>query len=553
MNKTRLFFVIFFAATFPLLAQERNIPQEGEIEEGQVIIKKELEIELPPADRNFEKVPPSADMPQPDEDIDYDLDFVDNNQIPNLSPTLRVLKIKTEKPETLYGNYLKAGIGNYFSPYLGLYLHNTRNDEVGYGASFLHYSAAKGPVDGKNSGDGHSQIRLNGKYMGGRASIAGKLGYNLDVFRFYGYDGDIEVDRDTIKQVFNEFEAGISVENTQPGSDINVKTDIGFSHIDDRFDISEDAFNILFNGHYNIREDIGAGLDIELDFRKYKIVNDDMNRNFASITPFVTLDRRPFFVKAGLRIISQNDSLPNITEFSLYPTINVEYHLNSEFIIYGLLDGNVEKFNFTKNADINPYIKSNVPFYNTNKRIEFGGGIKGTALKNMGFDVRATVASYENMFFYVNDTVETNKFSIIYDTGGTTVFNLGGSLSYTIVDEYGVEFSVDYNGYETKRPDEAWHKPKLDLGINAWYNIYEKIILSTELNYFAGIKARDAETREMVKLDPAFDWNAEINYLFSEKAGAFLMFNNIFGTNYELLYKYPVRGLQVRAGVTLNF
>src|SRR5690606_32374764 len=114
----------------------------------------------------------------------------------------------------------------------------------------------------------------------------------------------------------------------------------------------------------------------------------------------------------------------------------------------------------TSNADINPYVKQDVPFYNTNKRIEFGGGIKGKVLKNLGFDTRLTLGSYENMFFYVNDTIETNKFNILYDTRGTTILNFNGALTYTIANKYGAEFSLDYKGYDMDRLEEAWHKLK---------------------------------------------------------------------------------------------
>lgn len=553
MNRLYIFLFVTCILSLEATAQERRTPREGEIEEGQVIISKELNLELPPADRNFEKAPPAADLSKTDESTSYDFNFLDNSRVPDLTPTLRVLKIKTDKPVIPYSNYLKAGIGNYISPYLGVYLHNAQSDELAYGASLLHYSAAHGPVDKRNSGDGHTQVRLNGKYMTGQASVGARMGYDLDVYRFYGYDESIEVDRDTLKQVFNRFNAELNFENINPEAPIKVRSDLRFSHIGDRFDHSENAFNIFVSGHYKVQDDIGAGMDIDLDFRKYKSSIADLDRNYVSVTPFISLDRRPLFIKAGFRIVSQNDSLDNVNDIALYPTARADYHVSENFIVYGILDGNVERYNFTSNADINPYIGMSNAFYNTNKRLEFGGGIKGKALQNIAFDARATVARYRNLFFFVNDTIETNKFNILYDTDEAAIFTLHGAVSYSQSKLYGAEFTLDYRAYETRQLEQAWHRPTLDLGLNGWYNIYEKIIVSSHLNYLAGIKALDPVSRESVTLKPAFDWNAEINYLLSEKAGVFLMLNNIISNNYELLYRYPVRGLQVRLGVTVNF
>jgi hypothetical protein len=553
MNKINSHIVLFvFILLCPALVNAQAPTDRGEIEGRQVIIEKNLEITLPKADRNFEKVPPPADPDINKEGLNYDMSYVDNSGIPDLNPSLRVLKIKTERPPQLYENYVKLGFGNYLSPYLALYLHNTPNKNASYGANFLHNSAAKGPVDNKNSGNGLSQLKLNGKYMGNKATTNAELGYSVETYRFYGYDREIAVDRDTIKQNFNTINVGLSANNSDLTSNLKLNGGINFSYKVDNYNVSESAFDVKLKGYYTLSEEMGAGLDMDFDFRNYK--NDlTIKRNLVNIMPYLTFQMDLLSVKAGFRVVSNNDALDNVNDIAIFPAVTADYHLSDNFIIFGIMDGNVEKVNFTNSTEINPYLNSDISFYNTIKTLEIGGGIRGTLVNNLGYRAGATFAGYKNLFFFVNDSVAKNKFDVIYDTDITNILKLDASLTYSVEKKYGAEIAIKYYGYSTGDVAEAWHRPKSDFTVGGWYNLYDKILISTDLRLLSGIKALDPSTLETVNLATAFDWNAEINYRFSEKAGAFIMLNNIIGKKYETLYRYPVRGLQVKLGVSLSF
>jgi len=554
MKNIKIFFLIISFSTQIgfVYAQDESNDNYGEIQERQVVINKNLEIELPQADRNFEKIPPPSLDDKPDENLHYAPYYIDNEKIPDITPTLRVLKIKTEKPPLLYNNYAKVGFGNYISPYLALHLHNSRNKTTSLGASLFHYSSAKGSVDGKNSGDGHSEARVYGKYMGQMATVGGSLSYNVDTYRYYGYKKGIEVDRDTIKQTFNHFKAGLNLENSNPDSDLTLKGELTYSHKNDKFDVSEDNIDVFLNGFYPVTENVGAGLDADLDFRTYK-ASSTTTRNLISLKPYFTYQQDQLFVKAGFRIISNSDNLDNVKTISIFPAINADYYLSDNLIVFGFLDGDVEKINFTNITDDNPYIKTDIPFYNSIKNLELGGGIRGTLANNLGYKASASFSGYRNMYFFINDSLETNKFDVIYDEDITNILKLKGSLNYSIDKKYGAEISLAYYGYSTGDVGEAWHKPKTDINLAGWYNIYDKIIISSDVRLLSGIKAFDPISLETIRLSSAVDWNAEINYKFSEQAGAFIMLNNILNKKYEIFYNYPIRGLLVRLGVNLSF
>ena len=555
-NKEKMKIIHNIIASFfilcPSLMQAQENTNQGEIEGRQVVIEKNLEITLPEAERNFEKVPPPADQASGEENLNYGFTYVDNTGIPDLNPTLRIMKIKTERPPLPYENYAKVGFGNYLSPYLDVYLHSTPNKNASYGANVFHHSAVNGPVDGKNSGNGISQIRLHGKYMGNAVTTGANLGYTTETYRFYGYDPQTEVDRDTIKQVFRTFNAGISLATADPAANLRLKGGLNFNHKGDNFDISENAVHAFMGGYYPINEGISAGLDLDFDFRSYK-GQGTISRNLIRIFPYFIYQSGQLAVKAGFNVISNNDTLNNVSSIGIYPSITADYFLSEGITVFGILEGNVDKFNFSNITSINPYIKSNVPFFNTIKTLEMGGGIKGAVISNLGYKASATFAGYKNMYFFVNDAIETNKFNIVYDHDMTNILRLSAAINYSIEQKYGLELAINYFGYSTGDVAEAWHRPKTDFTISGWYNIYDKILISSNLQLLSGIKALDPVTLESTGLSTALDWNAEINYRFSERASGFIMLNNILGKNYETLYRYPVRGLQVKLGIGLSF
>src|SRR5687768_3275364 len=99
---------------------------DGEIENVEIEIVKEREIILPPADRNFEKIPPRPSEPiKPP--ITYDFKSF-SFQAPQSNPQIRPLKLKQENPSNVYGGFLRVGYGNYTSPLLEAY-YSTRKDK----------------------------------------------------------------------------------------------------------------------------------------------------------------------------------------------------------------------------------------------------------------------------------------------------------------------------------------------------------------------------------------------------------------------------------------
>src|SRR5688572_15184199 len=84
-----------------LFAQD---PQTGELKDVEIEIITERQINLPPANRNFEKIPPKPSEPiKPP--ITYDFRAF-TFQTPQISPVIRPLKLKDTPKSEMYGGYL---------------------------------------------------------------------------------------------------------------------------------------------------------------------------------------------------------------------------------------------------------------------------------------------------------------------------------------------------------------------------------------------------------------------------------------------------------------
>jgi hypothetical protein len=162
-NRIRIFYLLMTLValcSFQAFAQDEK-EGEGEIQKVEIEIVKERQIVLPQANRNFEKVPPRPAEPIKPE-ITYqfkDLTF----QTPDFNPSIRPLRLKDQSLSKIYGNYVSAGFGNYFSPYGEAYITSKRDKSKFYGGKFFHRSFINGPVDNGNSGSGNTELRLFGK------------------------------------------------------------------------------------------------------------------------------------------------------------------------------------------------------------------------------------------------------------------------------------------------------------------------------------------------------------------------------------------------------
>jgi len=553
MKNIGLFIAIMLLPIFLYAQRAVKTTTDGDVVEGEFIINKNLEITLPPAQRIVGQVPAEEADKRESEPLSYT--FIRYNpKLPDITTRLRVLKLKDITPKTTLPGYVNLGFGNYLTPLVQAGFNTGVGKSSNYGIRFGHQSSTNGPVDKGNSGDGHSNLGIYGKSIGKAMSIDGNVAYNRDTYHFYGYDEGIEVKGDTIEQIFNTFRAGVKLANTQAESEVQYRALADFYQVNDKYDASELGIFGGFGADYEINDAMRARIDLDMLFTFYR-TNEKVNRSLIRVFPAFLYSAGGLTIDGGIKVVNHSDAKEYENSTRIFPSVVVSYDLTENFTAYGSLDGDVDAFTFEKISIENPYVKAGLPLANTIRKIDFKAGMKGRLLQYIGFDAGVRSALFDNLYYYVNDSLESNKFDIIYDEGTTALFQVFASLSYLKSDKLGSTLSIRLNGYSPGQVEKAWHRPAFEMDYSLWYNFYDKVKVYADIFAISGIKALDSRTDpgSVVNLKGAFDLNLKIEYLLSEKLGAFISMNNLLNKNYELYYQYPTRGLLAIAGVSFSF
>ncbi|MHC2991351.1 hypothetical protein OB13_07055 [Pontibacter sp. HJ8] len=537
-------------------AQTTGWGEGAKLEDAEVVVEKNRVIELPRASRNYQKfavVPPEAgdrtvryrfgDYKLPSQDIDLQM---------------KVLTIKQDELTKLYGNYVKAGLGNYGTLYLKGYFHNKRSDVASYGADVSHITSARGPVDKGNSAVTNSAINVNGEsYLQG-LTIGGRLGYGRDKYHFYGYNPvrEVPVDKDTISQVFNRVNAEGYLHNQTSGAPLLYRAGLNVNYLNDKYDMRETNVAFKLNSEYGIDEVSAFRVDADLSLVSHKD-SASVSRTLFKLQPTYERQLNAMKISIGANIAHTGDTVNDARKFNVYPMVRIGLEpVKDKFLVYAGIGGDLERVTLYQLTQENPYLAQNVRVADQNKGLEVYGGMSANIANLVHLTGRVAYQNFRNMYFYNNSASDSTKFDLVYDDGVTNVFNLYAEAVFNYSDEVRVGLKADYNKYSTASLEHAFHRPELMASVFATYNFYDKILFNSELYYigssFGQIHRLDG-TSVLQETDSIIDLNLKADYKFSNRFTAFLMANNLFGQKYERFVNYPNKSVNLIGGVSYSF
>lgn len=528
----------------------------GKLQDAEVVVEKDRVIELPQAARNYEKFrinPPQvgernvryrfSDYRLPDQNVDLQM---------------KVLTIKQDELNKLYGNYLKAGLGNYGTLYLKGYFHNKRSKDASIGANFSHVASAKGPVDKSNSAASQSDISLHGeRYLQG-LTIGGDLKYGREKRHFYGYEPveGVEVDKDTIKQVFNRIHAQGFFHNQNSNAPFLYRTNARFRYINDRYDMSESNFAVDFRSEYGIDDVSAFKVDADLSLLSHKD-STDVSRGLFKLNAAYERQFDVVRLTIGAKVAYTGDEVNDARQFNVYPMVRVGLEpIKGNLLLYAGIGGDLERTTLYDLTQENPFLAPNVQVADVNKGLEIYGGLQANIANYVHINGRVAYQNFRNLYFYNNSAVDPSKFELVYDDGVTNVLNIFAEASFNYSDEVRLGLKADYNSYNTASLEQPFHRPELITSVYGTYNFYDKILFNTELYYIGdsfGRITRADGTTELRKSDSIVDLNLKGDYRFTNNFTVFLMANNLFGKKYERFVNYPNKSINLIGGITYSF
>ena len=501
--------------------------------------------------------------------------IIDSTQkIPTLNYNINSKKIATTfevepiKPATmegeplqkLYSHLVKAGIGNYTTPYFEYFFNNQRSKEYSYGARYKFIGSWATLKDKGYSGYNDNEVELYGKKFLKKHTLWGDAAYNRNVIHTYGYDISRHNFNDSYTyERFNLFQgrAGLKSHFTD-SSKINHDLQMQFYNFSDFYKSNETNFKAQgeFNGFYDGQHLKGiAGVD----FYNNKTANDTSNNTIIFLNPSASMGGEKWAATLGvdLRVDIAEES-----KFYFFGNFNASYDPFDHILIpYAGLTGGLDRNSYREFAAINPFIVPNIELMNTSRKYEFYAGLRGSVSSNSSYNARVSYAAVNAMPLFVTDTTEIlpNRFNAVYDT--VTVLNVHGELMIQQTEKLKLIMKGNYNVYNTERELKPWHKPALELALSANYNLRDKIIAKADIfvegKRYARTFAYDSTAAQSMvvakELKGFVDINLGVEYRYSKIMSAWVNFNNIGMVRYMRWHNYPLQRFNVMAGITFAF
>ncbi len=534
-----------------------SLAQRGEIESQTYEIVKEKSIEFGKANRIFDKVQPVSAAENKTK-VGYELiDPSINIASPKLSPSVGISSDEKERldgPEIL-NNYIKLGAGNY-SRFLGeAFVGSRTSEDLAFTAQLKQLSSGTGPVDGKNSANATTNIKLGGKYIRSSYKIDGSLEYDRRNYYFYGYKPQPEsavINRDSIRQTLNNFGFSLGFENTDASVAVDYAVKTSLNSIKDRYNASELDWGTSLNASIPISDSFYALLGADA-YVSQRIDRLTYNRNLFRVTPTFKYVSDLFSVSFGLNAVNETDSELSINKTKAFPKINLDVTPFSGMHIFAGYNGDIVRNTLKSMLSENQWLGQNVLIVNTEKTFDINAGVKGEDGQGINYEGKVSYAQYKNFYNYNNSLADTSKFSILYDPGKTKVLTISGQVGYNIDDLFKTSLKVNWSDYQMANLEEAWHRPDLTLN---WFNalsISKKLFITSDLYFLKGIKAKNFQSGTVTKLPVVVDLNFKVDYLLTQNFSAFVALNNVLGKQYQRYQYYPQQGLNFIGGLSFSF
>ncbi|WP_394996660.1 TonB-dependent receptor [Emticicia sp.] len=538
------------------------IPSFAQLDDD-IIITKDRKVELPPANRVFEKIPPVKGNPD-EKQMKYS--FFDRKPKgieevkfnPNVvSPDGGKKKEEAEK----YNNYISLGTGNYGRIFGEAFINSLQENKMILGIHALHNSTNRGPIDDKNSANMYDKAEITGKYLAEKFQVSGGLTYNRDQYYFYGYKRPrVEFDRNQIKQILNTVQFNVGFENIAPNPRVDYSLKTSIKSLKDNYSAQETDWTTTFNAYFPIIEEKFIAL-VNADANMAQRSDGEVDkRNLFRVEPSFKVNLNRFGGRIGYRAVNEFDAVKNINRTKGFPTIELTYKFPGLIYVFAGMDGDIVRNTLSSYLAENPYLKPQTKLLNTEKIREFYLGGKGDIGSGFSFNFKGSMGYYKNLYYFNNyspkkneSLADTSKFAILYDSLSTQYVNVTVQLNYQPVEMWRTYLRADFNHYQRRAFEKPFHRPLASVKWGNTLIVSDKLVANLDFYYYGKTYAKNPTTQQLVTNKAIFDLNTEFDYLFGKQFTAFVKLNNILGKKYERYLYYPQQGLNFLVGVNYSF
>ncbi len=500
-------------------------------------------------------------------------------------------RLTPERKTVLNKSYVKGGLGNYVTLFGELNYNVLRSEDYALGLNLGHTTSAgeiKLEDDTKSDAPFHdtwASLYFRRFWKDYTLSIDADFLHNI--YHYYGFqtiDPTLnyfdnywsesvlgEVIMPDEKQRLSSFDLSVGLNNkVLNDSDVPFDAKFNFGTFGNVTGVKENRFGLNGKARVhmdNMFVDLIGGFDYfgttvpdsisplyQFTDRKMTVVN---------FSPSVGFMFEGANVKVGLDIYSQLGGQDD--EFNIAPHIEAELVIAEDVVTaFGGLKGDYYVNNYEKIQRENRFVSPDAVVKNSFHGIHLFGGIRGNFSSQTSFTARLDYSNFENEHFYINQSHliddplltevvynQNNLFAVAYDDG--SLLSVSGELKYEPSEQFNLLLKGKYNGWSLDQLEKAWHKPEMELGAKANYEIFEDLWVNVGVYSIGKRYAFDIETQSAKELKGVIDLNLGVNYYMSSKWTLFANVNNALIAKYYQWNGYPVQGLNIRAGVGYSF
>jgi len=536
--------IFIFTASFAF-TQEKSA-SDTVLPPRTVVVTSEFAPSLKPTSKiNFSAATPLPDSVRPA--LQYEIP-VQNLALSYKSPELKALAENIDSNlHWTNTSYVKAGYGNYSTPYLqgGL--------SFGDGmTSVLHVDGRYTSSNGALPYQDFSKMHLEGIGIFNTKDYRNEWNANLfldnNIQYFYGFQPDsLKFTKEELKQAFTTFGGKLSLRNKTVNSyGISYNPSIQLDVFTDNHAGKENTFMFDLPVTKSITKIFDFNIALSGNVSSYKIPDLSIDNTVYYVTPSISFKTPNVKLIAGF-----TPSWDNRT-FNLLPNFTVDAKLNEEkFILQGGWIGYYNKTTYETLTNYNPWIQQPTVLNNALVKEQYAG-FKGSAGDNFTYNARLSYLQITNQPLFVNDTLTGKTFQVVYEPSLHDI-RIHGELGYTVAERFSLLAGASFNQYSSLSVNEkAYGLLPIEITGALRYQALKQLLLKADAFFWDGTRYQTKEVPNG-KLDPAFDLNAGAEFSILPQFNVWVQFNNVFNDKYERWKQYPVLGFNMLVGVVYSF
>lgn len=481
--------------------------------------------------------------------------------LPNLTPTdLKVNPVGLSKSiidPTFIGrtNRVLVGFGSYNTPMIGINLNTVQNKNWDLSLNARHINSS-GSVDKEgvrfnNVNYGETMATIDGNLFRKDWRMSGKISFDRQAVRYYGVDSSLILGS---SGPFSEAEAQHYHLFTIQASAIHLPLDsLGKNlHVslltqllNDRLGQNEQQFQLKANGRVNFSDQL-FDWNFKYLYANYQGILKGISRNMFHLSPRYVLKDKQWEAGLGLRLVYVGDSIES--KARLFPDLQFHWQSSDTKTRLDLsFQGDVQANTFLNLMTQSPFVGTNLLLLNS-PLIELK--IEGAQRLSPNSSIKAILGYLrsDNWMFYKNDGPYLRP---EYDPQ-TTQLSAEVRYQWQLNMDWKVEAGIRYRHFHLDTMQAAWQTPRWMVDVKAHYQISPQWQIRLEATGLDGIQTINL-LQQSQQLGFLLDFSGRVSYAYNKKTSIFVQALNLASMRYVRWYNYPSYGLQVLAGLSIQF